>query len=263
MFSWQHIVWILISAVMVAAILFFYEKKKPPLQKVFTSAVILSVAAELCKIATTITLVSTAESGALAPYLELGRLPLHLCYIQLFLIAYVRFTKRKDRREYVLAFIYPTGIAGGIGAILVPNVFQQISPAEAFSSPLPYWFFPFHAMLIALGVIIVRSGEIAWKRKHFAITLLLLSGMAFATLYLNSLFSSPTYRDGKLISVDYTANFFYTYQNPLGIPFTAIWQWYLYLLGFAAFGTGLLFLFFYPLAFKKRRGVKKDSNHAE
>lgn len=258
MFSYQHFIWLFLSVAAVALLIFFYEKKRPPLKKVLTSALILSVVAEVFKVIVIMQLVPSTSGETMTPYLELGRMPLHLCYLQMFLIAYARFSKQQTLREYVLAFIYPTSIVGAFSALLLPNVFQQdISPAQAFTSPLPYWFFPYHAMLVALGIIIARSGEIAWKKKHFTATLILLAGMGFLTLYLNSLFSSPTYADGKLISVDYSTNFFYTYANPLGIPFTAIWQWRLYMLGYTVLATGLLYLFFLPLIAARERAEKK------
>ena len=149
--------------------------------------------------------------------------------------------------------MYPTCIAGAVAALLLPNVFRQVAPERSFLSPLCYRFFLYHTMLVVLGVIIVRSGEIRWKKRHFKVSLLLLAVMGVSTLYLNSLFSSPTYLDGELVSVDYATNFFYTYKNPLGIPFRTIWQWRLYMLGYAAFAILVLFLFYYPLAFYQKR----------
>ncbi len=69
---------------------------------------------------------------------------------------------------------------------------------------------------------------------------------------LNSLLASPTYEDGKLVSVDFWTNFFFTYQNPLGIQITQMWQWYLYLLIIMLLAALLLFLFYLPLIGRKR-----------
>ena len=67
------------------------------------------------------------------------------------------------------------------------------------------------------------------------------------SIYLNSLFASPTYVDGELKSVDYWTNFFFTYRNPLGINITEIWQWYVYLTVLAAVATVLIFLLYLPV----------------
>lgn len=98
-------------------------------------------------------------------------------------------------------------------------------------------------MIIALGLIITLSGEIDWSMKHFRNTTLAVFLLAFASIYLNSMFASPTYVDGKLVSVDFWTNFFFTYQNPLGIKITELWQWYLYLVIIALLATLLLYIF--------------------
>jgi hypothetical protein len=69
--------------------------------------------------------------------------------------------------------------------------------------------------------------------------------------YMNSILASPMYEDGKLVSVDFWTNFFFTYQNPLGIQITQLWQWYLYLLILMALTALLLYLFYLPLIKRK------------
>ena len=169
MFSLQHVVWLLISLVIATGALILYEKKRPPLERMLTFALFLSIISEICQILSTMVLVPSATSGEMTPYLPLGQLPLHLCYVQMFFIAYARLTKRRDRREYALAFMYPTCISGAVAALLLPNVFRQVAPERSFFSPLCYRFFLYHTMLFVLGVIIVRSGEIRWKKRHFTV----------------------------------------------------------------------------------------------
>ena len=48
--------------------------------------------------------------------------------------------------------------------------------------------------------------------------------------YLNSVFSQPVYAKGKPVGLIYAANFFSSYQNPLGLVLRERWQWFLYLL---------------------------------
>ena len=64
--------------------------------------------------------------------------------------------------------------------------------------------------------------------------------------------ASPAYEDGKLVSVDFWTNFFFTYKNPLGIQITQLWQWYLYLLILALLAAVLLYLFYMPLIRRKK-----------
>ena len=107
-------------------------------------------------------------------------------------------------------------------------------------------------MIIALGLIIVRSDMIDWSMKHFRDTTLIIYLCGLISIYLNSMLASPTYEDGRLVSVDFWTNFFFTYQNPLGIRITQLWQWYLYLLILALLAAVLLYLFYMPLIRRKQ-----------
>jgi hypothetical protein len=88
--------------------------------------------------------------------------------------------------------------------------------------------------------------------KHFRDTTLLVYLLGLISVYLNSMLASPTYEDGRLVSVDFWTNFFFTYQNPLGIRITQLWQWYLYLLIMALLAALLLYLFHMPLIRRKQ-----------
>ena len=89
--------------------------------------------------------------------------------------------------------------------------------------------------------------------RHFRNTTLLIYLMGIVSLYLNSMLASPTYEDGRLVSVDFWTNFFFTYQNPLGIRITELWQWYLYLAVIALLAALLLYLFHLPLIRKNKK----------
>jgi hypothetical protein len=165
--------------------------------------------------------------------------------------------KNGKQRENLLALMAPTCALGGIVALLMPSIFTTtISVTQAFTNVISYQFFIFHSMLTALGLIIAISGQIDWSMKHFRNSLLLVYLAGFISIYLNSMLASPTYQDGKLISVDFWTNFFFTYQNPLGIQITQLWQWYLYLLILMLVAALLLYLFHLPLIKGKRRSRK-------
>lgn len=244
MFTWRHLLWLVICAGMVFMIVRYYSKKGPDLSKVLTSALVVAVASEITKVMGVIELVPSSSGELLRPYLPLNHLPLHFCSIQVVLIAVAKLTGNAKRRETLLAFMAPTCVLGGSFALLMPSIFTTtISVEQAFTSPMSYQFFIYHSMIIALGLIITLSGEIDWSMKHFRNTTLDVFLLAFASMYLNSMFASPTYVDGKLVSVDFWTNFFFTYQNPLGIKITELWQWYLYLVIIALLATLLLYIF--------------------
>ena len=253
MFTWRHLLWLVISAVIVFMINRDYSKKRPDLSKVLTSALIVAILSELTKIMGVIELVPSSSGELLQPYLPLNHLPLHFCSIQIVLIAVAKFTGNEKWREALLAFMAPTCVIGGLLALAMPSIFTTtISVEQAFTSPISYQFFIFHSVIIALGLIIARSGEIEWSMKHFRNTTLAVILLGFISIYLNSIFASPTYVDGKLVSVDFGTNFFFTYRNPLGINITELWQWYLYLLIIAGLAALTLYLFHLPLIRRKK-----------
>ena len=94
--------------------------------------------------------------------------------------------------------------------------------------------------------------------KHFKSTLLIVYLLGLISIYLNSMLASPTYADGKLVSVDFWTNFFFTYQNPIGIRITQMWQWYLYLLIIALLAAVLIYLFYLPLIKRKKKNKEAE-----
>ena len=254
MFTWRHLLWLVICAGLVCVTVRAYNKKRPDIKSVLTTALIIAVLSEIAKMVSVIELVPSQNGELLLPYLPLNHLPLHFCSIQIILIAIARFMKNEKHREALLAFMAPTCVIGGLLALLMPSIFTTtISAEKAFTSLVSYQFFIFHSMIIALGLIITRSGEVDWSMKHFRTTTLLVYLLGFVSIYLNSMLASPTYIDGKLVSVDFWTNLFFTYRNPLGIKITELWQWYLYLLIIAVLATLTLYLFHLPLIRGKKR----------
>ncbi len=248
MYTWRHLLWLVICAVMVSVIMFSFKKKRPTPDRVLVTALIISVLSEIAKMIGVIKLVPSLHGDLMLPYLPINHLPLHFCSIQIILIVVAKFMKNKKRRETLLAFMAPTCVLGGIMALLMPSIFTTtISVEEAFASVISYQFFIFHSMIIALGLIIACSDWINWSRKHFRNTVLIVYLLGIISIYLNSALASPTYEDGKLIRVDFWTNFFFTYQNPFGIQITQLWQWYMYLLILMLLAALLLYLFHLPL----------------
>lgn len=257
MFTWRHILWLAICAAIIIMLVKSFDRIKPKLTQVLKTALITAAASELVKVFSTIQLLPSADGTLIGPYIPMNHLPLHFCSIQILLIAYSLFTENVKNREKVFAFMAPTCVIGGLLALAMPSIFTTTIPVEeAFIRPVSYQFFIFHAMLVALGLIITRSQEIEWKFSHYTSSLMLVYLLGFISIYLNSLLASPAYVNGRLISVDFWTNFFFTYQNPLNIPMRELWQWYLYLLLMVVSAAILLFLFYYPLIKKKGSNKK-------
>lgn len=158
----------------------------------------------------------------------------------------------------VLAFMYPTTIAGSVLAMLIPTIFSTtIEPSQAFTHPLAYQYFLYHAMLLILGIYIYRCDEIRIRPRHCLTTMGILSMMAFLSLYVNSIFAAPTYRNGELVSLDFVPNMFFTYEPPIdAIVLTTITDWYLYLAALVLIACVLILAFYIPI-FRRENNREK------
>ena len=253
MYTWRHLLWLAICACAIMTVMYAIKKNRPGLDRILTVAFIIALLSEAAKMIGVIELVPSRSGDLMLPYIPMNHLPLHFCSIQVILIIAAKFMKNEKLKETLLAFMAPTCVIGGILALLMPSIFTTtISVEQAFTSIISYQFFTFHSMLVCLGLSIAISDRIEWSMKHYRSTLLIVYLLGLLSIYLNSLLASPTYEDGKLVSVDFWTNFFFTYQNPIGIQITQLWQWYLYLVIIMLLAALLLFLFYLPLIRRKR-----------
>ncbi len=247
-FSIYHIIWLLISITIIITNLILLNKHKPEIDKVLTVGCIGCVASEFTKVFSLIELVPSSNGETMHLYIPLEHLPLHLCSLQIIFIFLTRFTKNKSLKTNILGFMYPTCSVGAFMALLMPSIVPNpIKASQMFTHPIGYEYFLFHSLLIIIGIYIILSGKVDLKPKNYFITLGMLVIFAFISLYLNSIFASPTYVDGKLISVDYSTNFLFTYKTPIGIELTEKWHWYLYLGIIISVAIIFLTLFYIPV----------------
>lgn len=259
MFTAYHIVWLVICFVLISAALVLLRKYRLPLQTVLTLACAGCALSETVKVLSSITLVASADGSTFYPYLPLNHLPFHLCSLQILFIYYVRFSGSTSRRNTLLAFMYPSCLIGAFLALLMPSIFSNsIEPSQAFTHPLGYQYFLYHSMLIVLAVQIWQSGEVDFRPRHYWTSMGILGALGLICIYLNSMFSSATYENGELISVDFGTNFFFIFQPPLSITLTALWQWYVYFAILAVLAFLLVALVYIPV-FRKAKKLKQQS----
>ena len=261
MFSMQHIIWVTISIIITVAGLAFMKNHKVNLKDVLTVCCLVCVASEVTKILSCIEMVPSSDGTIIYPYLQMQHLPLHLCSIQIFTIFYCRFGKgtiaESDFKQFLLSFMYPTCTLGAIFAIALPSIFNTtITVSQAFTHPVAYQLFIYHSALLALGLYIPMSGEVRFSWSTYRRTMLALAVLTLFGIYFNSIFASPTYVDGKLVSVDYVTNFFFLYRTPVGIALETKLAWFVYLLILVVLAFSLIALMYLPL---KKERKKADS----
>ncbi len=254
MFTVAHFIWLAISAILITAFAAYLLKHRPEVNSVLNVSCALSVLSELIKIFCAFRFVPSASGAEIYPFIETAQLPFHLCSIFIFFVFYTRFTKNESGRDVVLAFMYPAGIAGASFALAIPTVFSESTTVgEAFTNPWAYQYFLYHVMLIIVGIYVAFSGKVDIRPHHYFTTIGLLSLFAFGSLYVNSAFAAPVYKDGDLLSVEYTTNFLFTYQPPIDIALTEKWHWILYLLVLVVLAISLITLCYIPIFRRHRR----------
>ena len=258
MFTYQHFIWVGISVALIVVSLILLKKYKVSLKTLLTICCGICIASELIKIFTMIEIVPNEAGTAMYPYIELQHLPVHLCSIQIILIFFCRFAKDSKLKNMIYGFMYVTCSIGAAFAIALPSVFNTtITANQAFTHPIAYQTFIYHAMLIVLGLYIPMSKEVDLKFKNYWSSLLILALMAFCSIYLNSLFATVVYKDGALMSVEHVTNFFFTYIPPIaGINLTLKWHWFVYLGVLIALAFVLLFIFYLPYLIKEVKEKK-------
>lgn len=252
-FTINHYIWLFICITLISSFTYYLIKTKPSLKKVLNVCCVVCVASELIKTFSSIKMIPSADGTMIFPYIEMKHMPFHLCSIQIILIFLARFSSNEKLKTNLLAFMYPTTILGAFLALIMPSIFSTtISINQAFTHPIAYQFFLYHTMLVILGIYIYTSHEIQLEVKHYFSTLIILLVVSFISIYLNSMFASPVYVNGVLQSVEFTTNFFVTYQTPINIALTEIWHWYLYIGIVVVLGIVLIGLMYLPV-FKKKR----------
>lgn len=256
MFSTEHFIWLGISAVVIAVTLFLLGKYKPSLRRVLDVACVLCVISELVVVGTLIKVVPSASGSDTFMYLPLSSLPLHLCSIQTVFVFAARFMQGGERRDNLLAFMYVTCIAGAGMALILPSLFNTVAPSEAFVHPRAYQYHLFHALLIVIGAYIAMSGEVRFRKKHILTSLAFIGLLGWASIYINSICSHPVYEDGKLQSVEYGTNYFFTFETPVGIELTEKWHWFLYLFILLCVIVVMELIFYLPLIARDKKYIQ-------
>lgn len=255
MFSVNHFIWIGICVALIVLGCVYYKKYNPTLEEVVNVAFCFALLSELVKILSVIEMVPIVGKEGFYPYLELRYLPLHLCSLHIISFVYLKFSKENSAfKQWLIAFMYPSCILGGIFAILLPSVFStSISVSEAFIHPLAYQTFLYHTMLILFGIYIYQSKEINLKGDGFIKSIVAVSLLGFVSIYLNSMYTIPMYENGKLVAVSSTTNFFFTSLPPLPIPLEYKWHWFIYLLIISVLAVTLVYVLYLPIIKRSKK----------
>ena len=225
MISQGHLIWIGLSAVLIAAGLPVCLRRRPPLRHLLKICLIIGAASEIIKFfscAVIIPMVDpavTVQNGAAAlewlpsgeytPYLGMEHMPLELCSLYLLFMLLALALKDGPWKKGLYAVMFASGTIGGIMGIVLSSIAGNYDTTAAFFTSVRAWqFFLYHAMVVTVSLYIGLCEESGlafadWKKAILGILFLDLP-----SFYFNSVFTNAIYVHGELIGATHRINFF-------------------------------------------------------
>lgn len=214
LFGTKHIILLAISLVLVVGLYILSRKMK--FSTICKTLFYTGIVSELIKIFYYIIQNEDTYGGVLPK----SDLPFQLCSIQIILIALVVFVKNDKVKRFILSFMLPSCLLGGIAAILIPT----------WSARNGLWiitaqYFLYHIALIIFSLHIFTSKELKLTIKDYFNCLKFLVGVMFFAIYINSMMY-----DGNP-----DINFMYVVSPPQeGLPYLNENQgWFMYIIKYA------------------------------
>ena len=250
---------------MIAIGVFVCKKNKWPLDKVIKVCFFIAVICEIIKVLTVIQILPIVqetiengeivykETGRYSPFIEFTHLPFELCSLQIVFMFLYLVIKDEVWKKRIIALIYGTAFMGSVLAIFVSSIAGDFNTIrESLTSVRAWEFYIYHSMLAVVAILIATDGKYTLKFKEFKWTCLMLWIIDNFSFYINSILSEPVYRDGKLIGLSSSVNFFSSFQSPLGITISNKEQYLLYLISRILTGLVIITIIYLPLLKRKR-----------
>ncbi len=213
LFGTKHLILIAISLVLIVILTIYSRKLK--FKTVCTILFFVGICSELIKIFYYI-IVNEQEYGGVLPKTDL---PFHLCSIQIIFIAVVNFAKSEKLRRFILSFMIPSCLYGGIAAILIAT--DSARNAWVITGQ----YFLYHIAITVFALRCLCSKDFKRTIGDYFNCLKFLLVLLFAAIYINSIID------------DYSGdvNFMYVVKPPQdGLPFlTNQYGWLVYIVHYA------------------------------
>lgn len=242
MFSEKHIIFLVLTFAFIIIVLSLTKKKS--ISFAVQWFLVIGIISETIKV---FYYISTNDNGN---YLPATDLPFHLCSIQIIFLFILHMSENQKIKRLLLAFMIPTGLFGGIAALMIPTS-SSINGLLILS--IQYFFY--HATLIAFSVHILRQREIEFSVKDVMNVLKLLAFIGFMAIYING-----------ILGPDTNVNFMYVVRPPMdGLPLLNLNQGYImYIVKYALLSCVLVSLTFsqvFVRAYAEQKQIKaKETN---
>lgn len=231
MFSFNHFIWIGLCAAVVAGLTVFAKKFKLPLRKAGYIMSAICISSEIVKTAN-----NMIPSNFGGMVLNPEALPFHLCSLLLFVTLYITFGKDGKVKQMLINFTAVAGTLGSICAILIPT------EGTSFREIPPYQGFLYHAGLLWFSLYLILHQKAELGVGAYLRNLLIISVLAVANLYVNSILSP------------FGTNFMFLVRPPMeNLPYLNLNHgWFVYFIHILGLGLALLTFFHLPFMLRKK-----------
>jgi len=275
MFTIDHLIWGIISILIIALLSFFSIKKKFSFKTSATIMAIIALVSETFKIATHMFPVyrddflgegGTVNGFSNAMYLLPKSLPFHMCSILIFFIFYLAISNNQKMIEKVKTFCVPIFIIAGTLSLVINTSFNSsINTFESFTGNLnvlntykasgdsldlshylaslnAYQYFIYHACIVWYGIYIIATKQVKFGLHEWIQNSIILFALLVLSIWINSCF------------IQYGTNFMYVVAPPAkGLPLLNLNHgWYVYMVHYMLIGAIITFLFQLPWIIKEK-----------
>ena len=265
MYSTGHIIFIIISFLMITLGVFICKKNKWSTDDVIKACFFIALTCEIVKIFSVIKILPMVqpviengeivykETGEYHPFIQTIHLPFELCSLQILFMPLYLAIKNKKWKRRIYSLIYGTALLGGILATFVSSIAGDYATTKEFLLSLRAWeFYIYHSMLMVIAILIATDKTYKLRFSDAKWTCIIVFLLDIIAFYINSMLSTPVYRNGELIGLSNSVNFFSSYSHPLGIEFRNKGQYLLYLLSRYAFVATFIIIIYLPFLKKTK-----------
>lgn len=213
-FGTKHLILVAVSLILIVAL--FFLSKKLRFATVCKTLFFVGILSETVKIFYYI-IQNEATHGGILPKTDL---PFHLCSIQILFIAVVNFTKNEKLKRFLLSFMFPSCLLGGIAAILIATT-SSLNGMWIITAQ----YFLYHIAIVVFALNLCTNKEMKLTVSDYFSCLKFLVILFFFAVYVNSIVY-----DGNS-----NINFMYVASPPQsGLPFlNEDHGWFVYIVHYA------------------------------
>lgn len=240
MFSLPHILFLL--CLPLAAFLGIHVARKAGFSiKVLWTCALIGLVSEFEKIL----FFAREIPGHTGSRMAAGQLPLNMCPFQVILLLVLVLSGNPQKHKNILAYMFPTTIAGGFMATLIAAAIENYHGLLDIST---YRYFFFHAMLVFLGFYLYFSKPINYDIKSYFTAIFGALLWLIAGIWMNGFFGWEP-----------SVNFNFAVRPPAeGLPLLNLNNgWPAYIFTLIAMGTVLITLCYLPVIIREIRGFLK------